>query len=96
MDQSPIYFRFKTFGARNPHRPAEDIAFSVARFFQKGGSVQNYYMVFHLFRVVFPLVVVCGKFDFLISHSMFHQVYNFGIIVGIMIIGMIVNVVILA
>lgn len=35
---------FKTFGARNPHRPAEDIAFSVARFFQKGGSVQNYYM----------------------------------------------------
>ncbi|XP_022759241.1 beta-galactosidase 10-like [Durio zibethinus] len=35
---------FKTFGARDPHRPAEDIAFSVARFFQKGGSVQNYYM----------------------------------------------------
>ncbi|XP_021812274.1 beta-galactosidase 10 isoform X2 [Prunus avium] len=35
---------FQTFGARNPHRPAEDIAYSVARFFQKGGSVQNYYM----------------------------------------------------
>ncbi|EEF39470.1 beta-galactosidase, putative [Ricinus communis] len=35
---------FQTFGAPNPHRPAEDIAFSVARFFQKGGSVQNYYM----------------------------------------------------
>ncbi|CAA7400344.1 unnamed protein product [Spirodela intermedia] len=35
---------FKTFGARNPHRPPEDIAFSVARFFQKGGSLQNYYM----------------------------------------------------
>ncbi|KAK6259191.1 hypothetical protein SCA6_013665 [Theobroma cacao] len=35
---------FKTFGARDPHRPPEDIAFSVARFFQKGGSVQNYYM----------------------------------------------------
>ncbi|KAJ6917706.1 hypothetical protein NC652_019897 [Populus alba x Populus x berolinensis] len=34
-----------TFGAPNPHRPAEDVAFSVARFFQKGGSVQNYYMV---------------------------------------------------
>ncbi|KAK7282252.1 hypothetical protein RIF29_10887 [Crotalaria pallida] len=27
-----------------PHRPAEDVAFSVARFFQKGGSVMNYYM----------------------------------------------------
>lgn len=35
---------FKTFGGRDPHRPAEDVAFSVARFFQKGGSVQNYYM----------------------------------------------------
>ncbi|XP_022157753.1 beta-galactosidase 10 [Momordica charantia] len=35
---------FKTFGARDPHRPPEDIAFSVARFFQKGGSLQNYYM----------------------------------------------------
>ncbi|XP_024019187.1 beta-galactosidase 10 isoform X2 [Morus notabilis] len=35
---------FKTFGAPDPHRPAEDVAFSVARFFQKGGSVHNYYM----------------------------------------------------
>ncbi|GMH13104.1 hypothetical protein Nepgr_014945 [Nepenthes gracilis] len=35
---------FKTFGSRSPHRPAEDVAFAVARFFQKGGSVQNYYM----------------------------------------------------
>lgn len=35
---------FKTFGAPDPHRPHEDIAFSVARFFQKGGSLQNYYM----------------------------------------------------
>ncbi|KAL9268149.1 Beta-galactosidase 3-like protein [Drosera capensis] len=35
---------FKTFGSRDPHRPAEDVAFAVARFFEKGGSVQNYYM----------------------------------------------------
>ncbi|XP_016496424.2 beta-galactosidase 10 isoform X1 [Nicotiana tabacum] len=35
---------FKTFGARDPHRPPEDVAYSVARFFQKGGSVMNYYM----------------------------------------------------
>ncbi|KAH0470471.1 hypothetical protein IEQ34_000194 [Dendrobium chrysotoxum] len=35
---------FQTFGTSNPHRPPEDIAFSVARFFQKGGSLQNYYM----------------------------------------------------
>ncbi|KAL3512977.1 hypothetical protein ACH5RR_025694 [Cinchona calisaya] len=35
---------FKTFGSRDPHRPVEDVAYSVARFFQKGGSLQNYYM----------------------------------------------------
>nr|XP_023911727.1 beta-galactosidase 10 [Quercus suber] len=35
---------FKTFGESDPHRPPEDVAYSVARFFQKGGSVQNYYM----------------------------------------------------
>ncbi|KVH91256.1 D-galactoside/L-rhamnose binding SUEL lectin domain-containing protein [Cynara cardunculus var. scolymus] len=35
---------FKTFGGRDPHRPAEDVAYSVARFFQKGGSAHNYYM----------------------------------------------------
>ncbi|XP_062094065.1 beta-galactosidase 10 [Humulus lupulus] len=35
---------FKTFGSPDPHRPAEDVAYSVARFFQKGGSVHNYYM----------------------------------------------------
>ncbi|XP_031251198.1 beta-galactosidase 10-like isoform X2 [Pistacia vera] len=35
---------FKTFGARDPHRPPQDVAYSVARFFQKGGSVHNYYM----------------------------------------------------
>eukprot|EP01018_Ginkgo_biloba_P019618 Gb_41532 [translate_table: standard] len=35
---------FKTFGSRTPHRPPEDIAFSVARFYQTGGTYQNYYM----------------------------------------------------
>ncbi|CAL0305256.1 unnamed protein product [Lupinus luteus] len=35
---------FKNFGGKDPHRPAEDVAFAVARFFQKGGSVHNYYM----------------------------------------------------
>ncbi|CAA0820988.1 Beta-galactosidase 10 [Striga hermonthica] len=35
---------YKTFGASDPHRPPEDVAFSVARFFQKGGSLNNYYM----------------------------------------------------
>ncbi|CAN0845626.1 Beta-galactosidase 10 [Linum grandiflorum] len=35
---------FQSYGQPIPHRPPQDIAFSVARFFQKGGSVVNYYM----------------------------------------------------
>ncbi|KAM7489077.1 hypothetical protein LguiB_026561 [Lonicera macranthoides] len=37
---------YTSWGARLPHRPVEDIAFAVARFFQRGGSFQNYYMYF--------------------------------------------------
>ncbi|RHN75922.1 putative glycosidase [Medicago truncatula] len=33
------------FGGGFPHRPVEDLAFAVARFFQRGGTFQNYYMV---------------------------------------------------
>ncbi|KAA3457855.1 beta-galactosidase-like [Gossypium australe] len=35
---------FTEFGGAVPTRPAEDIAFSVARFIQNGGSFANYYM----------------------------------------------------
>ncbi|XP_030491853.2 beta-galactosidase 15 [Cannabis sativa] len=35
---------FKKWGERDPHRTAEDVAFSVARFFQRGGAFNNYYM----------------------------------------------------
>ncbi|CAN8325974.1 unnamed protein product [Cochlearia groenlandica] len=35
---------FTEFGGAVPYRPAEDIAFSVARFIQNGGSFMNYYM----------------------------------------------------
>jgi len=35
---------FQKWGERRPHRTAEDSAFSVARFFQNGGALQNYYM----------------------------------------------------
>ncbi|XP_050219902.1 beta-galactosidase 9 isoform X1 [Mercurialis annua] len=37
---------FTTWGGSLPHRPVEDLAFAVARFFQRGGSFQNYYMYF--------------------------------------------------
>ncbi|KAK6153598.1 hypothetical protein DH2020_013237 [Rehmannia glutinosa] len=39
---------FTEFGGAVPYRPAEDLAFSVAKFIQKGGSFINYYMVFAL------------------------------------------------
>ncbi|KAF7119915.1 hypothetical protein RHSIM_Rhsim13G0093500 [Rhododendron simsii] len=35
---------FLSFGGAVPYRPVEDLAFSVARFFQRGGTLQNYYM----------------------------------------------------
>ncbi|KAK3445531.1 hypothetical protein EUGRSUZ_A01556 [Eucalyptus grandis] len=38
---------FKDWGMKDPHRTAEDLAFAVARFFQYGGSLQNYYMLFY-------------------------------------------------
>ncbi|KAL4034727.1 hypothetical protein IC575_003393 [Cucumis melo] len=36
--------RYTAFGAPTPYRPAEDVAFSVARFIQNNGSLVNYYM----------------------------------------------------
>ncbi|KAK4408936.1 Beta-galactosidase 8 [Sesamum angolense] len=35
---------FSSFGDPLPYRPVEDLAFSVARFYQLGGTFQNYYM----------------------------------------------------
>ncbi|KAF5481852.1 hypothetical protein F2P56_002471 [Juglans regia] len=35
---------YTEFGGPVPHRPAEDLAFSVVRFIQNGGSFVNYYM----------------------------------------------------
>lgn len=75
-----IIFRFKTFGAPDPHRPAEDVAFSVARFFQKGGSVHNYYMVFslislaHLWQfciLLFLLIFYSILINFCLKYSTF-------------------------
>ncbi|XP_047309038.1 beta-galactosidase 8-like isoform X2 [Impatiens glandulifera] len=37
---------FSAFGYAIPYRPVEDLAFAVARFFEKGGTFQNYYMYF--------------------------------------------------
>lgn len=40
-----MFCRYTEFGGAVPRRPAEDMAFSVARFVQNGGSFVNYYMV---------------------------------------------------
>ncbi|KAK6932497.1 Beta-galactosidase, beta-sandwich domain [Dillenia turbinata] len=37
---------FLAFGYAIPFRPAQDLAFAVARFFETGGTFQNYYMYF--------------------------------------------------
>ncbi|KAL6503638.1 Beta-galactosidase 8 [Orobanche gracilis] len=36
---------FLLFGGAVPYRPVEDLAFSVARFYQRGGTFQNYYIL---------------------------------------------------
>jgi hypothetical protein len=40
---------FLSFGGAVPYRPVEDLAFAVARFYQRGGTFQNYYMVITFF-----------------------------------------------
>lgn len=37
--------RYRVFGDPPSQRAAEDLAFSVARFFSKNGTLANYYMV---------------------------------------------------
>ncbi|KAJ7563919.1 hypothetical protein O6H91_03G130300 [Diphasiastrum complanatum] len=37
---------FQKWGEAVPSRPVEDVAFAVARFFERGGTFQNYYMYF--------------------------------------------------
>lgn len=56
---------FKSWGGKDPHRTAEDLAFSVARFFQLGGSFQNYYMVCSQFLYKMDGILFTGLgFDF--------------------------------
>ncbi|XP_074556908.1 beta-galactosidase 8-like [Curcuma longa] len=49
-DQKPKFWTenwsgwFLGFGGSVPYRPVEDLAFAVARFYQRGGTLQNYYM----------------------------------------------------
>lgn len=48
MDGSILgLIRFKTWGSSEPYRKTEDLAYATARFFQTGGTFNNYYMVFN-------------------------------------------------
>ena len=47
--------RYTEFGGPVPYRPAQDLAFAVARFIQKGGSFINYYMVLIYMYMFFDL-----------------------------------------
>ncbi|OMO65084.1 Glycoside hydrolase, family 35 [Corchorus olitorius] len=46
FEQRMTCTRFKSFGYPIPHRPVEDLAFAIARFFETGGTFHNYYMYF--------------------------------------------------
>jgi hypothetical protein len=53
---------FLSFGGAVPYRPVEDLAFAVARFYQRGGTFQNYYMVITFFFFPFfsaPCIAPC-------------------------------------
>lgn len=43
------HYRYRSFGDPPSQRAAEDIAYSVIRYFSKNGALVNYYMVMNLF-----------------------------------------------
>ncbi|KAK6124416.1 hypothetical protein DH2020_041836 [Rehmannia glutinosa] len=54
---------FLAFGYAVPFRPVEDLAFAVARFFETGGTFQNYYMVSIIRTAGGPLVATSYDYD---------------------------------
>lgn len=56
-----LAIRYKNWGGQIPHRTAEDVAFAVGRFFQYGGTFQNYYMVNNCILFCFYILIY---FDF--------------------------------
>lgn len=50
------YYRYRVFGDPPSQRSAENLAFSVARFFSKNGTLANYYMVFN-FKTISTSVI---------------------------------------
>lgn len=65
---SILLVRFLSFGGRVPYRPVEDLAFAVARFFQRGGTFQNYYMVI-IWTWIFKHVSIRSLLDYYVDIS---------------------------
>lgn len=72
--------RYTSWGDRIPHRPTEDIAFAVARFFQRGGSFQNYYMVCEIYIYICISVLWKLHVDLLLNAGQWPVGMVFGII----------------
>lgn len=56
LNNLPCNSRFTEFGGPVYGRPVQDLAFAVARFVQKGGSLFNYYMVGQLAQLTLQLL----------------------------------------
>lgn len=74
-------YRFTSFGGPINQRPVEDLAFAVARFIQKGGSLVNYYMVspsFIFFAKLFGLGLKRRVQRVILWWFQYHGGTNFG------------------
>ena len=75
---------FQNWGEPIPHRPAVDVAFSVARWFARGGSYMNYYMAFG--GTTFgrhpggPLIVSSYDYDVQINEYTMHAEPKFSLL----------------
>jgi hypothetical protein len=78
---------FQKWGEAVPHRPATDVAFSVARWFAKGGSFHNYYMAFggtsFARHVGGPNIVTSYDYDVQINEYGFRAEPKFSLTAGL-------------
>jgi beta-galactosidase len=78
---------FQKWGEAVPHRPASDIAYSVARWFARGGSYMNYYMAFggSSFgrEVGGPAIIQSYDYDVQVNEYLLHNEPKFSLLSGL-------------
>ena len=78
---------FQKWGEAMPHRPASDVAFSVARWFAKGGSFMNYYMAFggtsFARHVGGPNIITSYDYDVMINEYGYRAEPKFSLTTGL-------------